>query len=117
MLHVHVCEGHDHPDHHQGPAAHSHGAEHHQRHAEASATDHAAVHLEPCDPGEHAVAVTFTWDLPASHQAPHVASTVAVGPTPSVQSRCRVTPSDVNAHSPPRLTDAPLRAPPVVRPA
>ena len=28
-----------------------------------------------------------------------------------------VTPSDVRAHSPPRLTDAPLRAPPLVHPA
>lgn len=118
MLHVHAYEEHDHPDHHHGPAAHSHEkAAHHQHREESSPAKDGGTRVEPCDPGEHAIPVVFTCVSPTSHQISLDVTAVGVLLTPPVLVPCRVTPSDVRAHSPPCLTDAPLRAPPVVHPA
>lgn len=123
VQHVHAYVDHDHADHHHGPAAHVHAAGAHA-HAPASHVDHSdadrahapedAARLEGCDPAEHAVSVLFTFVTPQPGHAP-VPVTVSSIVLPSGEPVSRhVTPSDVRAHSPPRLTDAPLRAPPVV---
>jgi hypothetical protein len=117
MLHVHAYDGHDHPDHHHGPAAHSHAPAHHIHHDVGSAGDAGAESLESCDPGAHVVPVVFTCISPARPQV------VAAEPAVLVQLQLpSVAPAvvaifDTRAHSPPRLTDAPLRAPPAVDPA
>jgi hypothetical protein len=111
LLHVHASVGHDHPEHQHGPAAHGHSTVAHSHLTDAPAPDDAA-RLQGCDPGEHAVSVAFTCVAP---HIDHVAVPVTVETiieSPPEPSWRRVTSSDVRAHSPPRLTDAPLRAPP-----
>jgi hypothetical protein len=113
MLHVHAYEGHDHPDHHHGPAAHSHGQGDHYEHQDKKP----GPRIEACDPGAHALTVVFTCVSPTAHQAPLADTTVADVTSPATVVVRGATITDVRAHSPPRLTDAPLRAPPVVHPA
>jgi len=113
MLHVHGYEEHDHPDHHHGPAAHSHTAAR-PLHQDVRTGDAGAIRLESCDPGAHVVPVAFTCVPPLRPHVPVV--------EPTVVAQIRLPPvaptsfpvSDTRAHSPPRLTDAPLRAPPLV---
>ena len=115
MLHVHAYEGHDHADHHHGPAAHFHGeAAEHQHPDEGTSHD---VRFESCNPGAHAVAAAVTCVASISQQAPFGEAVVVVRFTSPPPAPHRVNVSDVRAHSPPRLTDAPLRAPPVVHAA
>jgi hypothetical protein len=117
MLHVHAYEGDDHPEHNHGPAAHSHEQADHHRHQDEIPAATSGHRLESCDPGEHVMPVVFTCVSPTAHRAPlaDVAAVARVDP-PDV-APCCATLSDVRAHSPPRLTGAPLRAPPVVHPA
>jgi hypothetical protein len=54
-LHVHEYVGHDHPDHHHGPASHEHqhsGSAEQDHHAPAEDEDHPAIQAESCDPGD-----------------------------------------------------------------
>lgn len=121
LQHVHAYSDHDHADHHHGPASHAHGhAARVHRHGAPDANahpPHGAARLEDCDPGEHAVSLVFTYVAPQSDHVlgPVTLATIVV--TPPEQAWRHAAPSDVRAHSPPRLTDAPLRAPPVVHPA
>jgi hypothetical protein len=118
MLHVHAYEGHDHPDHHHGPAAHSHDALiDHADHTATAPADQGSVRLGSCDPSEHVVPFAFTCVSPTVHHVLGVGTAVPAVLAPNVLRCCRILPRDVRAHSPPRLTDAPLRAPPVVHPA
>lgn len=114
--HVHAYVDHDHADHHHGPASHGHssGA---RVHAPDSPAPSDEVRLEACDPGEHAVSVVFTHVAPHLEHAPAPVALETIQVAPPEQPWRHATPSDVRAHSPPRLTDAPLRAPPVVYPA
>jgi hypothetical protein len=111
--HVHAYIEHDHPDHHHGPAAHEHSTVAHP-HAQDSRTQDDAARLEGCDPGEHAVSVVFTYVAPHPDHVPAPVTLETILVAPPEQAWRHVTPSDVRAHSPPRVTDAPLRAPPVV---
>jgi hypothetical protein len=116
LQHVHGYADHDHPDHHHGLASHTHRPLARQLQHDFEGLDHAAQ-LDGCDPGTHVVSVVFTGVVPRSEPAPVpvMLETVVVSFTEHVWRT--VTPSDVRAHSPPRLTDAPLRAPPLVHPA
>lgn len=118
LRHVHAYADHDHADHHHGPAAHGHSAVAHAHAPDRDAPDaHGpddAARLEGCDPGEHAVSVVFTYVAPHPDHAPVPVTLETILVAPPAQAWRHVTPSDVRAHSPPRLTDAPLRAPPVV---
>jgi hypothetical protein len=116
LQHVHAYADHDHADHRHGLASHAHTPPVPQHQHDSEGPDGAAQ-LEGCDPGAHAVSVVFTGVAPRPEPAP-VPLTLAtvVVTSPDQVWRC-VTPSDVRAHSPPRLTDAPLRAPPLVHPA
>lgn len=118
LQHVHAYVEHDHADHHHGPASHGHSAVAHAQAPDSHAPDSHApddnARLEGCDPGEHAVSVVFTYVAPQPDHVPAPVTLETILVAPSEQAWRQVTPSDVRAHSPPRLTDAPLRAPPVV---
>jgi hypothetical protein len=113
LQHVHAYVDHDHADHHHGPASHGHSAVAHAHTSDSHPSEDAA-RLEGCDPGEHAVSVVVTYVAPHSDHVPTPVTLKTILVAPSEQAWRHVTPSDVRAHSPPRLTDAPLRAPPVV---
>jgi hypothetical protein len=121
LRHVHAYADHDHVDHRHGAASHTHAtpahdAPDHASHPDPSASDH-GLRLEGCEPESHAVSVVLTYvaSRPDHSLAPVVLETVIV--RAPEETWFHVTPSDVCAHSPPRLTDAPLRAPPLVQPA
>jgi hypothetical protein len=113
--HVHAFGGHDHDEHRHGAAAHLHTAPAY-RHAPAPEADH-APEIEACDPGMHAVSVTFVC---ASPEPGHVIVAVAFEPmtlVPPQTVRSTSAPADVRAHGPPLSHRTPPRAPPVVHPA
>jgi hypothetical protein len=115
-LHVHEYLGHDHPDHHHGPASH----EHHQSvavdsdyHSSYEDSDHPGLRSQSCDPGRHAVAVTT-----GCAQVPQLHVDIAEMPGPTarmagapVQSVAPV--ADVRVHGPPSDLRIPSRAPPL----
>jgi hypothetical protein len=115
-LHVHEYAGHDHPDHHHGPAAHEHAQlalEHHDHEGAASA-ERAGSGLESCDPGGHVIAVKP--GCVEGRQA-YVGFAEQPGPTiaaPSVPFRSALPVTDVRVHGPPSHTRIPSRAPPVI---
>jgi len=117
-VHAHSDHDHDHADHDDdhGPAAHTHpvAVGDHDGPADPSA-DHAEI--EGCDPGQHAVTLRFVSAPPQPCHVPALVAVVAVAMAPPAAVRFAAAPSDVRAHSPPRITDAPLRAPPLVQPA
>jgi hypothetical protein len=114
LQHVHEYADHDHAEHHHGPALHPHPvAEHHDR--PGFRVSDRGSELEGCDPGDHAVSVVFLCASPEplNPPIPVMSDAVVVAPPPE-PAAIGVAPADVRAHSPPRLTDAPLRAPPLV---
>ena len=116
-LHVHEYVGHDHPDHHHGPASHEH---HHAaladqwHHAPEVDEDHPALRAEPCDPGRHAVAVTMGCaHVPQMHvDLADVPGPAIVVPPAPIRSATPVT--DVRVHGPPFDLGIPSRAPPLI---
>ena len=115
-LHVHEYAGHDHPEHHHGPASH----EHHQtaiadddHHDETEAHGLPAIQADSCDPGHHAVAVTMGCaQVPQLHIAiAELPSPTVVVPAAPVQSVAPV--RDVRVHGPPFDSRIPARAPPL----
>ena len=115
-LHVHEYLGHDHPEHHHGPASHEH---HHSTLAEQDhdsvAEDHdpPALQADSCDPGRHAVAVTM-----GCGQVPQVHVDVAELPGPTIIDLVApldsvATVTDVRVHGPPFDFRVPSRAPPL----
>lgn len=117
LQHVHAYADHDHAEHRHGPASHAHPTpplRAPDRHESGTHQSDGAARLERCDPGEHTVAVVFTSVAP---QPGHVPVPVPLDPvivTPPELAWRHAAPSEVRAHSPPRLTDGPLRAPPLV---
>ena len=113
LQHVHAYAGHKHADHEHGLASHVHVAGAH--HDGADDREHGGnARLEACDPAVHAVSVILAFDVPHPDQAPVPGTVEQVIVAPPKGEWRSLAPTDVRAHSPPRLTDAPLRAPPVV---
>ena len=115
-LHVHEYAGHDHPEHHHGPASHEHRpatAADHDHHAETADHDLQAVQADSCDPGHHAVAMTMGCaQVPQLHlPIAELPSPTVVVPAAPVQSVAPVT--DVRVHGPPFDSRIPARAPPL----
>lgn len=112
--HVHVYLGHDHPDHHHGPATHEHERvlRDHAHSGEAAARIPAA-RPESCNPGRHAVGARAGVVSVACQQIDGaVLPGPAVGdPSPAMTSALPVT--DVRVHGPPNGVRLPSRAPPV----
>ena len=116
-LHVHEYLGHDHLEHHHGPASHEH---HHfalaeaNHHLEGVNEDHPAIEAEPCDPGRHAVAVTLgCTHVPQVHiEIAEFAGPTVIAPTAPIRPATPIT--DVRVHGPPRDVHLPSRAPPLI---
>lgn len=116
VQHVHGYADHPHDDHHHGLAAHVHAAPVTVRHTDARATEHSAT-VEACDPGQHAVSVQFVCGVLDPNPVLVAVRVEAVLLASPLAHWSASAPRDVRAHGPPRLTDAPPRAPPVVHPA
>jgi hypothetical protein len=114
-LHVHEYVGHDHPEHHHGPAAHEH---HHSETADDHYSgpgdrDHPGLQTGSCDPGRHTVAVTMVC---AQALQIHVEIAKLPGPAilaPAVSVRSATALTDVRVHGPPFDVGLPSRAPPL----
>lgn len=114
LQHVHAYTDHAHAEHHHGPESHAHIVVTYHHDSESHAPHGDAARIEGCDRGEHAVSVTVTYVTPRPDHVPGPVTLETTLAPPPERAWCHVAPSDVRAHSPPRLTDAPLRAPPVV---
>ncbi len=113
--HVHAFAGHDHEEHQHGVADHLHADAGHAPHAGADA-DHGAE-IERCDPGTHAVSVTFVGASPEAGQSLVAVAFESIALHVPQAVRSSLAPADVRAHGPPRSRRTPPRAPPVVHPA
>ena len=113
-LHVHEYLGHDHPEHHHGPASHEH------HHAAIADDDHhdgtedhglPALQADSCDPGQHAAAVTMGCaQVPQLHvDIAELPGPTVLVPTAPVQSAAPVT--DVRVHGPPVRFSNPFTRP------
>ena len=113
-LHVHEYLGHDHSEHHHGPASH----EHHDPelpdsdHPVASVDeDHPEMEAVPCDPGRHAVAFTLCAYVPQVHiDIADAAGPTVAAPLAAIGSATPIT--DIRVHGPPSHVRIPSRAPP-----
>jgi hypothetical protein len=114
-LHVHEYVGHDHPDHHHGPAAHDHdhpATTDRDHHSHEENEDHPAWQADACEPGRHAVSVSMSC---ACILQAHVDLAELPGPTvgvPSAPIRSTVPFTEVRVHGPPFDARIPARAPP-----
>src|SRR5688572_22365501 len=113
-LHVHEYIGHDHPDHHHGPAVHDHDhpATADRDHHDDEDRDHPAWQADPCEPGRHAVTIGA-----ACACIPRAQVDLAELPGPAVvlagaPIRSTVPFTDVRVHGPPFGARTPARAPP-----
>ena len=114
-LHVHEYVGHDHPEHHHGPASHEHhpaAIAENDHHDETEDHGLTALPADSCDPARHAVAVAMGC---AQVSQLHIAiselpSPTVVVPAAPVQSVAPV--RDVRVHGPPFDSRIPARAPP-----
>jgi hypothetical protein len=110
LQHVHAYDDHHHDEHSHSVGAHAHGdvVLHHRADERA-----ARERLTPCDPGSHVVPTAFV-GIASRPVSPPVAIVVVPYRLTRASSEWRATrPDDLRVHGPPRLTDAPLRAPPV----
>lgn len=113
VQHVHAYRGHDHADHDHGTAVHGHVAAHDHEADDARG----GWRLEACDPAAHVVPAGVACALATVPYTVAPAEAVARVLAPLLTTWRVSAPRDVRAHSPPRLTDAPLRAPPRIVPA
>jgi hypothetical protein len=75
------------------------------------------VHLESCDPGQHAISLTMACGpLPPTHAIDGVCPTLILAGL-LVPSRAVNEVTDIRVHGPPPLTQAPPRGPPLTSPA
>ena len=106
-LHTHVYEDHDHPEHHHGLAAHDHDAA-------PVADEHGTAVLEECDPGNHTVSYAFVCAAPPQVHAGDAEVTLPGTPIAEPPIAGRIRHTDVRVHGPPRRTQSPPRAPPLI---
>jgi hypothetical protein len=112
-LHTHVYSGHEHREHDHGPAAHEHLTPAHHDNDD----DGDAVHLDRCDPGEHAVAFTIGGAPLPQVKTVHAESATLWFHAPLVLLRSARSLADVRVHGPPPERHLPPRAPPLTSPA
>ena len=111
--HVHRYAEHDHPEHHHGPAVHSHDGDRAQHPVAATG----APGLAPCDPADHEVALQAACGM-AGHQPEGMPAALEHGNAPFRRpSAVLIRLADVRVHGPPARTRTRPRAPPVVHPA
>jgi hypothetical protein len=107
LLHTHVYDDHDHPEHHHGLAAHEH-------HAEPAHPDDGTAHLEGCDPGQHTVSFAFVCATPPQAQAVDAVIELPASLIPEARVERAVGYADVRVHGPPPRTQSSPRAPPLI---
>ena len=115
LLHVHDYADHDHPAHQHGPAFHGHehaATNHHEPSAPSG-----GAHIAPCEPDAHVLALAAVAATPAPQHVHVVATPVTLFAFTRVAPPPLEPRDEVRAHSPPGLTDSPLRAPPTCHPA
>lgn len=121
FAHVHEYAGHRHAEHQHGVASHTHAPP--ASSAVADASDHAdhdprpdlptaGARLEGCEPGAHAVSITSPGVAPPPDHWMACVAVAAIVVAPPACAGGRLLRLHVRVHSPPRITDAPLRAPP-----
>ena len=104
-VHVHAYSGHDHVDHHHGPATHDH-------HRPATASGDGDSRVSSCDPADHAIFINVaTTAATAAFTVPFDAVELYALPTRAPRGG-RASPIDARQHSPPTWTPLPARAPP-----
>lgn len=109
-LHTHAYDGHDHPEHHHGLAAHQHHVAH-------SRTEEGTAHLGRCDPGMHVVHFVYVCATPPQVQGVDAELRLPDLPVPQSRIQGTIRHADLRAHAPPPRTDASPRAPPLIGPA
>jgi hypothetical protein len=113
-LHVHEYLGHDHPEHHHGPASHDHHAAivDDDQYDETEDHDLPTLQADSCHPAQHAVAVRIGCaPVPPLHiDVTELPGPPILVPAAPVQSAAPVT--DVRVHGPPFDSRIPARAPP-----
>jgi hypothetical protein len=112
-MHVHADAGHDHPEHHHGPAAHSHADDQgaHTRQVPAQRS------MAACHAGDHEVLVRAASIVAKPFEDGLVALPASSSPATEVRRSIRIRHADVRVHGPPPHTPSSPRAPPVVHPA
>ena len=107
LLHTHVYDDHDHPEHHHGLAAHEHQPV-------VADNEDGRPHLESCDPGEHAVSLTFVCAAPPQVHALDADIDPPQSLAPQHEIKLAAQPTDVRVHGPPPRTLTSPRAPPAI---
>ena len=107
LVHTHAYSDHDHPEHHHGLSAH----EHHGTASTASHPRDGVARLEGCEPGKHAVSLTFVCAAPQVHTL-HAELTLVVSGTSNIEPGEIVHDNDVRVHGPPGPPESSPRAPP-----
>jgi hypothetical protein len=115
LLHVHDYGDHDHPTHDHGPAFHGHG--HGAVDDDEPAGPSPRARVAPCEPDAHVVSLRAVAATPTPLSVHILASPVAPFLVRQVSAPPLERRDEVRSHSPPGLTDSPLRAPPLSRPA
>ena len=105
LLHTHVYEAHEHPEHQHGLAAHEH-------HAPPVHRPAAGPIIERCEPGQHAKAFTFIATTPLPIPTLDAALIPALLTIPSPPVERALAPADVRVHGPPARGPSSSRAPP-----
>jgi hypothetical protein len=106
LLHTHVYEAHEHPEHQHGLAAHEH-------HTAPAHRPDAGPILERCEPGQHAKAFTFIATTPQPIPTIDAALIAAVLMVPTLPVERALAPADVRVHGPPPRAPSSARAPPL----
>jgi hypothetical protein len=107
LLHTHVYDDHDHPEHHHGLAAHEH-------HRVAADRQDGAPHLEGCDPGEHAVSLSFVCAAPPQVHGVDADLNPPGSLRPQIEIKLAAQPTDIRVHGPPPRAQTSPRAPPAI---
>jgi len=106
-LHVHDYADHDHPEHHHGRAAHEH-------HAVASHDADEGVHVESCNPGQHAISLVIACAAPSQTPVVDAEFVAPAAAAPELERRQPIHVTDVRVHGPPLDTQTSPRAPPPI---
>jgi hypothetical protein len=107
LLHTHVYDDHDHPEHHHGLAAHEH-------HRVVADHEDGAPHLEDCDPGEHAVSLAFVRAAPPQAHGLDADVNPPGSLTLQLEIKLPTQPTDIRVHGPPLRAQTSPRAPPAI---
>jgi hypothetical protein len=105
LLHTHLYDDHDHPEHRHGLAAH-------EPHSITAHAEENSPHVEGCDPAQHVLSFRFICAAPPQTGVVDVDVSLPGSLTPQTEITLATQPTDVRVHGPPPRTQACPRAPP-----